>query len=563
MATQNPLAQYNEFTPQVQGLERQRKIAEMLMQQGMQAPQGQMVSGHYVAPSWTQNLAQLANAGLGVYGMNKAEEKQQALAQQYRQASQQELADFLRDKQGTQPTERVYASEAGPARDIIPGQAPMDKLALALKASQAQYNPMLPALGAKLLEQQFREPKWEKAELPQPDGSVKTGWVDVNSAQPELTFRSGGTKPAMSASEAARLGLEGQKFTYETGQAPNFGGFTVSSGTGPRTDPITGQKNQMHAGFDIKIPKDTQLSPLTTPEFNKDVGGKVLRVVPEAQSGGYGNMVEVQRQDGSVARYAHLSSINVKPGEQITQNTVYGNPGSTGKSTGVHVHYEVNRQTTPNSINLSGQVIQGASNPTQPGYQVASTGNVAPSTGMSPKQMGEANQAIYTDKMKRQQEYAEKLPGALEMMKSTTGVLNQMIGDTKVDEKGRIVYGKVKPHEGFRDVVGAWLPWSKVPESQAADFQSMLDQVKGQTFLQAFETLKGAGQITEIEGTKATQALNRMRESQSPAAFIKAAREFEENVNKGMAIAQQRAGMKPTGTSGGWSVINVTPGAKQ
>jgi hypothetical protein len=56
---------------QQQQILRQQKMAEMLMQQGFQQPQGQMVSGHYVAPSFTQNLANLANLYVVQRGIEK------------------------------------------------------------------------------------------------------------------------------------------------------------------------------------------------------------------------------------------------------------------------------------------------------------------------------------------------------------------------------------------------------------------------------------------------------------------------------------------------------------
>jgi hypothetical protein len=79
------LAMNPEFAPQVQGLERQRKMAEMLMTQGFQPQQGQMVSGHYVAPSWAQNLAGLANIWAGKSMQEEADTKQMELAQKLRQ----------------------------------------------------------------------------------------------------------------------------------------------------------------------------------------------------------------------------------------------------------------------------------------------------------------------------------------------------------------------------------------------------------------------------------------------------------------------------------------------
>ena len=69
---------------QQQQILRQQKMAEMLMQQGMQQPQGQMVSGRYVAPSIFQNLAGLANTYVGQKGIEKAEDAQLKLAKELR-----------------------------------------------------------------------------------------------------------------------------------------------------------------------------------------------------------------------------------------------------------------------------------------------------------------------------------------------------------------------------------------------------------------------------------------------------------------------------------------------
>jgi len=85
---------------QQQQILRQQKMAEMLMQQGMQQPQGQMISGHYVAPSIFQNLAGLANTFVGQRGIEKAEQAQIDLAKRLRADESSAMADFLQQKQG-------------------------------------------------------------------------------------------------------------------------------------------------------------------------------------------------------------------------------------------------------------------------------------------------------------------------------------------------------------------------------------------------------------------------------------------------------------------------------
>lgn len=58
-------------------------------------------------------------------------------------------------------------------------------------------------------------------------------------------------------------------------------------------------------------------------------------------SGGYGNLIEIRHADGSLTRYAHLDRVGVQLGDRVTQGQVIGAMGSTGRSTGPHLHFEV------------------------------------------------------------------------------------------------------------------------------------------------------------------------------------------------------------------------------
>jgi hypothetical protein len=84
---------------QQQQILRQQKMAEILMQQGMQQPQGQMISGRYVAPSIFQNLAGLANQYVGQRGIEKAEQAQIDLAKRLRADETSAMADFMQRKE--------------------------------------------------------------------------------------------------------------------------------------------------------------------------------------------------------------------------------------------------------------------------------------------------------------------------------------------------------------------------------------------------------------------------------------------------------------------------------
>lgn len=103
----------------------------------------------------------------------------------------------------------------------------------------------------------------------------------------------------------------------------------------------------------------------------------------------------------------------------------------------------------------------------------------------------------------------------------------------------------LKNHPGKAVSVGAtgWVP--ALPGTPMADFARRLEQVQGGAFLQAFETLKGGGQITETEGAKATAAITRMSRSQSDREFDAAVDEFAAIVQ----AARTRALAKARGAS--------------
>jgi len=103
-------------------------------------------------------------------------------------------------------------------------------------------------------------------------------------------------------------------------------------------------------------------------------------------------------------------------------------------------------------------------------------------------------------------------------------------------------------HPGLEAAVGAssMLGTQKIPGTHGKDFMNRLDQLKGKQFLQAFQTLKGGGQITEAEGQKATDAMSRMKNTSSEAEFKKAAEEFKSIVKKGADRARVLAGETPT-----------------
>jgi hypothetical protein len=103
-------------------------------------------------------------------------------------------------------------------------------------------------------------------------------------------------------------------------------------------------------------------------------------------------------------------------------------------------------------------------------------------------------------------------------------------------------------HPGFSGIFGksGMLQPQMLPGTDWADANALLNQIKGKTFLEAFQTLKGGGQITELEGTKAEQAIARLDRAQSDDAAKLALLELKEIAQLGVARARQRAGLPPS-----------------
>lgn len=124
----------------------------------------------------------------------------------------------------------------------------------------------------------------------------------------------------------------------------------------------------------------------------------------------------------------------------------------------------------------------------------------------------------------------------------------------------------LKNHPGLGDIVGVpaygGIPtlFGKQPVrgTNAADFQASLDQTKGKAFLEAFNILKGGGQITEIEGEKATNAIARMQTAQSEKSFREALDEFEGIIRGSMDRAKQKAQGGPLSMDMGTSAMPST-----
>ena len=184
----------------------------------------------------------------------------------------------------------------------------------------------------------------------------------IQASQAQLAAQSVDARYRHAASELKRLGLQPEKFTGVGGPLESIQGdptfkqlFTswkkldnlqngaiavpsdkpvktaaFTSGYGVRSDPFAGRA-AMHAGIDLA-------GAMGTPIYATADG-----VVSDAgwNSGGYGNLIKIDHGRGIETRYGHLSGILVKAGDRIQRGQLIGRMGSTGRSTGSHLHYEV------------------------------------------------------------------------------------------------------------------------------------------------------------------------------------------------------------------------------
>jgi hypothetical protein len=444
-----------EMFAQQQDLNRQQRMAQMLMQQGQQTPQGQMISGRYVPPSIFQNLASLAQTGAGAYLQSKGDEKAIDLAKQLREQGKLETQRLMNVWGGTPESQQV-TEMAGPytgnvpmptATQTIPARPGDARLAFseALNMNSPQARALLP----KLAEEAFKKPKWEKAEYTdEKTGKTRQGVIDVNSPNPISTFQVGGVKPEMSAAERATLNMRAAELRFQGVPVGGIGGGNVA--------PVT----------------NVPATPLKT----------------------------------------------IAPGSPILA------PG---------------QQVAPQQ-NVNQALVQEP----MPRFNTKAEQDVWIATQ---KESGKAK----ADAM-------SALPAAQTTVLEGLNAIEGLIGDTTVDSKGKIVYGKTKPHPGFHGAVGASGIGSGfgaagfIPGTDTTDFKTRFGQVQGQSFLGAINTLRGTGQITEIEGAKATAAINRMSLAQSEVEFVRAANDFKDALNRGYKAAQQRAGVAPIN-------LNATP----
>lgn len=413
-------------------LQQSQQFGQQMLEQGQQAPQGQMVSGHYVAPSITQYLSQ----GLKSYAGRKA-------------------MDDLPD----QMAGIAQAQQEGTNRMFGIGQPSPQALATGL-GGHSQGTPMQSPAG-----------------------------------QPQMPLL-----PGRSAQESAKLfALMGpQEYMKQV----------ATQGT-----PTDIQKNLIAQGV---IPG--------SPEWN-------------------------QALSGNVTKSNYIAPTSVAPGGTLidpnTRQPVFNAPQN-----GIQTQYGPNGQATAAAV---------------PGYAGANAGIQGAEAGAIAGAKAKFNLVSVpngnggTDLMPEDQA-AERLrntggQGASQSPNQPTGDLGRTLSPqviaarkdlpqvtTNIDTMIRTIDAALtSPGKKYAVGIGSLAP--TIPNTEQANFRAVNDQLKGQVFLQAYQTLKGGGQITEVEGKKAENAIARLGTAQTVKAYDEALNELKGVLSNSRNRAYEQAGM--------------------
>jgi murein DD-endopeptidase MepM/ murein hydrolase activator NlpD len=166
----------------------------------------------------------------------------------------------------------------------------------------------------------------------------RTGAASIDYSRPaassQMALNSGG--PALSENSLDDPELERQLRVIENTSRPDSLPIIwahmgkINNEYGFRRNPFGGRTYEFHAGMDIDGERGDQVV--------APASGKVVKA---GWQGGYGNMVEIDHGNGLITRYGHMSKIEVAVGDDVGRGTLIGYIGSTGRSTGPHLHYEL------------------------------------------------------------------------------------------------------------------------------------------------------------------------------------------------------------------------------
>ena len=245
-----------------QQIARQQRMAELLIQQGQQTPQGQMVSGRYVAPNFFQYAAPLLQGYLGKKELEKVEQRQLDMAKKLRADEISAMTDYMQQKQGRPATAEQVTEMAGPYTDNVP-------MPTAYMAAQ----PAIPANPQAALANLYTNPRATQAQRQfafqkMNEGPMKVGAEDVLLDPTTL-------KPIYQGAGKPRAPLQ-----IDTGTAIELrdpANPTIVLERIPKSQmPTAGQVIEREDGTFLVDTRTGQAKPVVGPQGQSLVGGKPL-----------------------------------------------------------------------------------------------------------------------------------------------------------------------------------------------------------------------------------------------------------------------------------------------
>ncbi len=246
--------------------------------------------------------------------------QQETLAQQQSQQAQlqQQQAEVDRLIQEIATQGDVYAKQ------IEKLEATQDNVAQQIAEAEATYQKQLAAEKAAAEKAAAEKAAAEKAAA---EKAAKAAQAAAEKAaqqkQQQNSSSSSSSSSGGSSSSGSQTTVSASGFLW-----PIASSHRVTSPFGWRTHPITGRQN-LHGGIDIAAPNGTPI-----------MASKAGVVVISQYGSSYGNYVVISHPDGTRTLYAHMSQRNVSAGDTVSQGQTVGLVGSTGSSTGNHLHFE-------------------------------------------------------------------------------------------------------------------------------------------------------------------------------------------------------------------------------
>ncbi len=166
----------------------------------------------------------------------------------------------------------------------------------------------------------------DKKRYVEENNGIKSSWVKIS--QNDLEGWVYGGYLSTQKTEKAKNVVQNSKFIYPL----EFEKSKMTSNFGPRIDPVTGRIGANHTGVDLY-----PFSRFGAPIYSAGDGNVIL----QSKNSGYGNLTVIQHSNGLVTYYAHQQKFTVKENDKVKAGDLIGEVGSSGKSTGPHLHFEV------------------------------------------------------------------------------------------------------------------------------------------------------------------------------------------------------------------------------